>query len=71
MTNYVSRFMRDSEDIAAPLRDLNHKGVEFTCKCVHQAALERLKRSLTSDEVKAYFDHSNKSILLVDASPVG
>ena len=71
MTNYVSRFIRDYADIVAPLRDLSHKGVEFKCKDVHQAALDRVKRSLTSDEVTAYFDPSKKSILLVDVSPVG
>ena len=71
MTNYVSRFIRDYADIVAPLRDLTHKGVEFKWEDVHQAALERLKCSLTSDEVMAYFDPSKKSILLVDASPVG
>ena len=70
MTNYVSRFIRDYTDIVAPLRDLTHKGVEFKWEDVHQAALDRLKRSLTSDEVMAYFDPSKKSILLVDASPV-
>ena len=71
MTNYVSRFIRDYAEIVAPLRDLTHKGVEFKWEDVHQAALERLKCSLTSDEVMAYFDPSKRSILLVDASPVG
>ena len=71
MTNYVSRFIRDYADIVAPLRDLTHKGVEFKWEDVHQAALERLKCSLTSDEVMAYFHPSKRSILLVDASPVG
>ena len=71
MTNYVSRFIRDYADIVAPLRDVTHKGVQFKWEDVHQAALDRLKRSLTSDEVMAYFDPSKKSILLVDASPVG
>ncbi|KAK3716437.1 hypothetical protein QZH41_016846, partial [Actinostola sp. cb2023] len=71
MTNYVSRFIRDYADIVAPLRDLTHKGVKFEWEDVHQAALERLKSSLTSDEVMAYFDPSKKSVLLVDSSPIG
>ena len=71
MTNYVSHFIRDYADIVAPLHDLTHKGVEFKWEDVHQAALDRLRHSLTSDEVMAYFDPSKKSILLVDASPVG
>ena len=71
MANCASRFIRDYADIVAPLRDLTHKGVEFKWEDVHQAALEWLKCSLTSDEVMAYFDPSKESILLVDASPVG
>ena len=47
MTNYVSRFIHDYADIVAPLQDLTHKGVEFKWEDVHQAALDRLKRSLT------------------------
>ena len=52
MTNYVSRFIRNYADIVAPLRDLTRKGVEFKCQEIHQKALDRLKCSLTSDEVK-------------------
>ena len=71
MTNYVSRFIRDYANIVAPLHDLTHKGVEFKWIDVHQAALDRLTHSLTSDEVMAYFNPNKKSILLVDASPIG
>ena len=71
MTNYVSYFIRDYADIiVAPLHDLTHKGVEFKWEDVHQEALERLKCSLTPNEVIAYFDPSKRSALLVDASPV-
>ena len=42
----------------APLSDLTHKGVEFKWEDVHQVALERLKCTLTSEEVMAYFDPS-------------
>ena len=71
MTNYVSRFIRDYADIFAPLRDLTHKGVEFKWEKVHQTALDKLKLSLTSDDVIAYFDLSKETVLLVDASPLG
>ena len=55
----------------APLRGLTHKGVEFKWEDAHQTALERLKCSLTSEEVMAYFDPSKRSLLLGNASPVG
>ncbi|KAK3731913.1 hypothetical protein QZH41_016958, partial [Actinostola sp. cb2023] len=70
-TNFVSCFIRDYADIVAPLGDFTHKGVKFEWEDVHQAALERIKSSLTSHEVMAYFDPSKKSILFVDASPIG
>ena len=71
MTNYVSSFIRNYADIVAPLRDLTHKGIEFKWQEVHQKALHQLKCSLTSDEVMAYFDPHKKTVLFVDASPVG
>ena len=71
MANFVSRFIRNYADIVAPLRDLTHKGVEFKWQEVHQQALDQLKCSLTSDDVMAYFDPRQKTVLIVDASPVG
>ena len=71
MTNYVSLFIRNYADIVAPLRDLTYKNVEFKWQEVHQKALHQLKCSLTSDEVMAYFDPHKKTVLFVDASPVG
>ena len=71
MTNYVSRFIRNYAHIVARLRDLTHKGVEFKWQEVHQNALQQLKCSLTSDEVMAYFDPNKKTVLFVDATPVG
>ena len=38
---------------------------------VHQTVVDRLKNSPTSDDVMAYFDPRKKTVLLVDASPVG
>ena len=71
MTNYVSRFIRNYADIVASLRDPTLKRVEFKWKEVHQKALHQLKCSLTSDGVMAYFDPHKKTVLFVDASPVG
>ena len=71
MTNYVSLFIRNYADIVAPLRDLTYKDVEFKWQEVHQKALHQLKCSLTYDEVMAYFDPHKKTVLFVDASPVG
>ena len=48
-----------------------HKGIRFKWQEVHQKALEQLKWGLTSDKVMAYFDPQKKTVLFVDASPVG
>lgn len=37
----------------------------------HQNALEELKKTLTSDVVRSYFDSSKRSELLVDSSSIG
>ena len=71
MANYVSCFIRNYADIVAPLHDLTHQGVEFKWQEVHQQALDQLKCSLTSDDVMVYFDPCKKTVLIVDASPVG
>lgn len=71
MTNCVSCFICNYTDIVAPLCDLTHKGMEFNWEKVHQTALDKLKHSLTSDDVMAYFDLSNETLLFVDASPTG
>ena len=55
----------------ALLRKVTHKGVVFKREKVHQTAVDRLKNSPTSDDVMAYFDPRKKTVLLVDASPVG
>ena len=71
MTKYVASFIRSYADIVVPLHNLTHRSVEFKWKDVHREALERLKCSLTSDELMASFDPNKKSILVVDASSIG
>ena len=71
LVNYVSRFIRDFATIAAPLRDLTKKSTKWTWKSEHQIAFEKLKESLTSKNVVAYFDPRNETEILLDASPVG
>ena len=53
-----------------PLRELTHNSF-IQMGEVHQTVVDRLKNSPTSDDVMAYFDPRKKTVLLVDASPVG
>ena len=67
----MSPFIPGYPDIVTPLRELTHKDVEFKWEEVHQTALEKLKHGLSSNEVVANFCPTNKSVPIVDASPVG
>ena len=71
LVNYCSRFIPNFSTIAAPLRQLTHKGAPFTWTKLHQNAFESLQRTLTSDSVMAHFDPSAPTQLRVDASPFG
>ena len=69
--NYCSRFIPNFSTIAAPLRQLTHKGTPFTWTNLHQNAFESLQKTLTSNSVMAHFDPSAPTQLRVDTSPVG
>ena len=71
LVNYCSRFIPNFSTIAAPLRQLTHKGTPFTWTKLHQNAFESLQTTLTSNSVMAHFDPSAPTQLRVDASPVG
>ena len=71
LVNYCSWFMPNFSTIAAPIRQLAHKGTPFTWTKLHQNAFESLQTTLTSNSVMAHFDPSATTQLRVDASPVG
>ena len=70
LANYVSRFIPDFATIAAPLRLLTHKDVEWKWTNTEEKALQAIKDKLTTTAM-AYFDPRKKTELIVDASPVG
>ncbi len=68
--NYCGRFIPNFSTVAAPLRQLTHKGTPFTWTKLHQNAFESFKNILTSNSVMAHFDPRAPIQLRVDASPV-
>ena len=70
LANYCTRFIPNLATTCAPLSELTKTSVKFEWAAAHDAALESLKMSLTSDEVK-YFRPDWHTVLHVDASPVG
>jgi hypothetical protein len=71
LVNCCSRFIPNFSTIAAPLRQLTHKGAPFTWTKLHQNAFESFQKTLTSNSVMAHFDPSAPTQLRVDASPFG
>eukprot|EP00057_Strongylocentrotus_purpuratus_P008996 XP_011663470.1 PREDICTED: uncharacterized protein K02A2.6-like [Strongylocentrotus purpuratus] len=71
MASYSSRFIPNLATITAPLRSLMTKGVKFEWNQEHEAALKALKDSISKSAVSSYFDTAKRTILYVDASPVG
>ena len=71
MANYNCKYIPDYATVTAPLRDLTKKDAHFKWEAVHQHAFEKLKHSLTSVPVMAYFDTQKDTVITVDASPVG
>ena len=71
MANYNCKYIPDYATVTAPLRDLTKKDAHFKWEAVHQHAFEKLKHSLTSVPLMAYFDTQKDTVITVDASPVG
>ena len=68
---YNCKYIPDYAMVTAPLQDLTKKDAHFKWEAVHQHAFEKLKHSLTSVPVMAYFDTQKDTVMTVDASPVG
>ena len=71
LVNYCIRFISNFSTVAAPLRQLTHKGALFTWTKLHQNAFESLQKTLTNNSVMAHLDPSVPTQLRVDASPFG
>ena len=73
MVNYLNRFSVKLAEYTAPLRELTKKCVHFRWKPYHQAALDRIKKELSSPRVISYYDSNpaTPTILQCDASQIG
>lgn len=71
MTQYVSRFIHGYSGLTEPLRKLTKSDVPWQWTKHEQQAFENLKHALTGCRVMAYFDASQHTEVIVDASPIG
>ena len=73
MINYFNRFSVKLADYTATLRELTKKHVHFRWEPHHQAALDKIKKELSSSRTISYYDPNpaTPTILQCDASQVG
>ena len=69
--NACSDYIHDHAQISAHLRDLTKKQTPFKRTHTHQKAFELVKKRLTQSPVMSYFDTLKRTMVIVDASPVG
>ena len=71
MVTYLSRFIPNFSQAAAPLRELLEKDVGWHWEAQHEESFNSLKLSLTRAPVLKYFDLKSPICLSVDASSYG
>ena len=71
MSNYSSQFIPDYATITEPLRALTRKNIRFEWTSECEGAYQKSKDVSTKDPVVSYFDINKKTLVIVDASPVG
>ena len=71
MLNYSSRFIPDYATLCEPLRRLTRKDEIWEWSQRQEEAFQKLKKSITSEPVMAYYDPDKPTEIAVDASPVG
>ena len=69
--NYQSIFLPSLSDICEPLRKLTVKDTVWSNHEIHDCAVEKIKRLVTSDPVPNYYDSQRKLTLQCDSSKTG
>ncbi|XP_035901959.1 uncharacterized protein K02A2.6 isoform X2 [Anopheles stephensi] len=71
LVNYLGRFIPDLATITFPLRQLTSHNQVFIWKSEQQEAFNKLKSIMMCPSTLGYFDVSDRTQLIADASPVG
>ena len=71
LVQYVGRYVPDLATVAAPLRELTKKSVEFHWGPNQEKSFKKIQQLMSSCETLAYFDRNAPITLVADASPVG
>ena len=71
MVNYLSKFIPNLSEHAAPLRQLKHKDAQWCWLEQHRQAYNKIKAMITSTPNLRFYDVSKPVILTCDASKFG
>ncbi|XP_061170331.1 uncharacterized protein K02A2.6-like [Saccostrea echinata] len=69
--NYLSKFLPSLSDICEPLRKLTVKDTLWSWHEIHDQAVEKVKRLVTSKPVLSYYDPNKELTLQCDSSETG
>ena len=70
MTGWSSRFIKDYATISAPLRELTKQAVAWKWTQVEENAFKTIIQALRQSATQAFFDHTRRTQIIVDASPI-
>ncbi|XP_062511800.1 uncharacterized protein K02A2.6-like [Corticium candelabrum] len=71
IVGFSARFLPDLSTTAEPLRRITHRNNSFTWTDEQERAFTKLKKQLAKATALAYFDHTARTQVIADASPVG
>ena len=71
LAQYLAKFMPHLSDITKPLRDLTRQDCEWMWHTTQQAAVDELKKAVTSAPVLRYYDLKEEVTIQCDASQSG
>ena len=69
--NFLSKFLPSLSDICEPLRQLTVKDTVWSWHEIHDRAVEKIKRLVTSEPVLSYHDPQKELTLQCDSSETG
>lgn len=71
LVNFVHRYVPDMATLTFPLNSLTRKESKFIWKAEHQEAFDKIKTILLNHETLGFYDPSDETFIIADASPVG
>ena len=68
MVNYLGKFLPNLSDVMEPLRQLTHNNVEWRWTGVHDNAVCKIEKVISTTSVLRYYDPNEELVIQCDAS---